>query len=289
MKRETGDINEVLDGFELLRILDQDPKTKSVNLLGQFYVNGTLSNWEQAILILEKTHFSEQLLKRFDSQLNQVWVDDERNSKQIRLSNERKLHEKVHKRAVFAALSDLGQNDVYTWLLGWLNKTSDASITGNEADVKMTLIRPATQAHIDKYSAQRKVMVYETPEMYAEKVVPWIESFPPSRIQWVYNILEHKKEADSILFEDPDPTTGFIIVPDLKWDQKTMSSLYVQAIVHNRKIRSLRDLTREHIRLLESIKKEASRVVFEKYGLTGKNEGEAEGNVRCFLHYHPSY
>lgn len=41
----------------------------------------------------------------------------------------------------------------------------------------------------------------------------------------VYNILSHEKEADRILFEDPHPETGFLILPDLKWDRKTISTL----------------------------------------------------------------
>lgn len=41
----------------------------------------------------------------------------------------------------------------------------------------------------------------------------------------VYNILNHEKEADRILFEDPEPQTGFLILPDLKWDRKTVSTL----------------------------------------------------------------
>lgn len=31
--------------------------------------------------------------------------------------------------------------------------------------------------------------VHETPELYASVVKPYLESLPPSRIQWVYNIL----------------------------------------------------------------------------------------------------
>lgn len=252
----------VLDGFKLTRVLDQDPKLKSANLLGEFRTtaNDGTSTAEQAILILEKTHFSETFYDRLEGPSS----------------------------SIFSTLKNLGQNDIYTWILAWFQRSDLNQVPSNDADIKITLIRPATQAHIDKYSAQRKVMVYETPEVYQQKVLPWIDSFPPSRIQWVYNILEHKKEAESILFEDPDPERGFIIVPDLKWDQKTTSSLYIQAIVHNRGLRSIRDLTKEHVEMLENIKEQASRVAFEKFGLTGRGES-AEGNVRCFLHYQPSY
>jgi m7GpppX diphosphatase len=41
----------------------------------------------------------------------------------------------------------------------------------------------------------------------------------------VFNILDGKKEADRILFRDDDPTTGFIILPDLKWDQTSANAL----------------------------------------------------------------
>lgn len=41
----------------------------------------------------------------------------------------------------------------------------------------------------------------------------------------VYNILNHEKEADRILYEDSHPETGFLILPDLKWDRKTISTL----------------------------------------------------------------
>lgn len=134
-------------------------------------------------------------------------------------------------------------------------------------------------------------MVTETPEMYAGLVEPWIKNQPVERIQWVYNILEKKKEADTILFERQGNSDGFIILPDLKWDQKTLSSLYLVAIVHDRSLRSMRDLKKEHVPLLRSIMQEGQRVANEKFGL-GKVENETTAvpsKLRCFLHYQPTY
>ncbi|SAM80890.1 related to DCS1-non-essential hydrolase involved in mRNA decapping [Ustilago bromivora] len=288
--------SSALDGFKLIRILDQDPKLKSANLLGEFPATSASGEQggEQAILIVEKRHFSETFFDRLREPLECPirYTDDAENCAKRPKVMDDDISNAMHldRRFIFQGLTDLGQNDIYTWLLAWSHRPSfSAACRDSDADTKITLIRPATQTHIDKYSAQRKAMVYETPEMYQRKVLPWIESFPPSRIQWVYNILERKKEADSILYEDPDPTKGFIIVPDLKWDQKTTSSLYIQAIVHNRELKSFRDLTRNHVEMLENIHVQASKVAFDKYGLAGKEEGQAEGNVRCFLHYHPSY
>lgn len=66
-------------------------------------------------------------------------------------------------------------------------------------------------------------------------------------------MLSHEKEADRIIFEDPDPEVGFILAPDLKWDGKVVESLYCSAIVHKHGIRSIRDLRRSHIPLLKNV------------------------------------
>ena len=71
--------------------------------------------------------------------------------------------------------------------------------------------------------------------------------------QWVHNILEKKTEADRIVFEDPDPETGFILLPDMKWNRTDLDSLYLVAIVHKHGIHSLRNLTSHHLPLLRNI------------------------------------
>ena len=68
----------------------------------------------------------------------------------------------------------------------------------------------------------------------------------------------------------------------MKWDLKTISSLYLVSIVQDRTIRSMRDLRKCHIGLLKDIRREAARIVSEKWGL--KN-----GSLRIYVHYQPSY
>lgn len=68
----------------------------------------------------------------------------------------------------------------------------------------------------------------------------------------------------------------------MKWDLKTISSLYLMAIVQDRTIRSLRDLRKKHVPLLNAIRLEAGRVVHEKWGL-------GNGALRIYIHYQPSY
>ena len=73
-----------------------------------------------------------------------------------------------------------------------------------------------------------------------------------------------------------------MILPDMKWDLKTVSSLYLVALVQDRSIRSLRDLRKRHVGLLSSIRSVAERVVQEKWGL-------GRGALRMYVHYQPSY
>lgn len=99
----------------------------------------------------------------------------------------------------------------------------------------------------------------------------------------VYNILSHTVEADRILYEDPSPSSGFLIIPDLKWDRKTLSSLYLVAITHNGAIKCLRDLRKEHLGMLKSIRREAAEVVRKYWGIDGQK------GLRFFIHYQPTY
>ena len=56
-----------------------------------------------------------------------------------------------------------------------------------------------------------------------------------------------------MLFNDPDPENGFLLLPDMKWDQKDRESLYLLAIARRRGILSMRELTAEHLPLLKNI------------------------------------
>lgn len=124
-------------------------------------------------------------------------------------------------------------------------------------------------------------MLNETPEDYRLITLPYIESAGFS-MQWVYNILEKKTESERIVFEDPDPSTGFILLPDLKWDGIQMENLYLVAIVHDKSLRSIRDLTEKHLGLLENIRDSGTSAIVKKYNTS-------RDRLRIFFHYQPSY
>ncbi|GFU10346.1 m7GpppX diphosphatase [Nephila pilipes] len=150
-----------------------------------------------------------------------------------------------------------------------------------QGDIKATIIYPATSKHVEKYKYQPSFVVKETPEIYKNIVLPHLESQKFS-LQWVYNILEHKSETERIVFEDPHPELGFILLPDLKWDESENHAIYLIAICHTRNVKSLRDLNASHLPLLKNIKIKGLDAIQMKFNIQSEK-------LRVFLHYQPSY
>uniref|UniRef100_UPI0037E906CE m7GpppX diphosphatase n=1 Tax=Semicossyphus pulcher TaxID=241346 RepID=UPI0037E906CE len=148
-------------------------------------------------------------------------------------------------------------------------------------EIKTTVVCPATEKHVKKYQRQESFLVEETWEDYQSITLPFIKQQSFS-VQWVYNILEKKAEADRIVYEDPDPKVGFVLLPDFKWDQKQVDDLYLIAIARHRDIRSLRDLKSEHLPLLQNIFKKGKEAIMQRYNVPASK-------LRVYLHYQPSY
>uniref|UniRef100_A0A915DUF6 m7GpppX diphosphatase n=1 Tax=Ditylenchus dipsaci TaxID=166011 RepID=A0A915DUF6_9BILA len=148
-------------------------------------------------------------------------------------------------------------------------------------EVKSTFIYPATQNHIEKYRRQDVFMIYETPEDYEKITLQYINESHMS-VSWVHNLLDKKAEVDRIILEEEDKSTGFIVAPDLKWNGTDVDNLYLQAIVHRRDIRSVRDLTADELPLLEGIRDKVLQLLKEKWALS-------KGQVKMYFHYQPSY
>lgn len=197
---------------------------------------------ESAVVLLSRRHFAHDTLSSLLSEATRTQIDFE--------------------------------NDIYSKYTG--------SAPPEHAHITIDLIYPATDKHINKHTTQQRFMVTETAEDYGRITLPYLLSIPPSSIQWVYNVLERKAEVERLIFDDPDPDVGFMMHPDLKWDQVQTEQLYCVAICHRRDIRSLRDLRREHLPLLQNIKSSATQAVQERYGVPPEQ-------VRLYVHYQPSY
>ncbi|KAJ7504454.1 scavenger mRNA decapping enzyme [Mycena galericulata] len=239
-----------LDSFVFERILLEEPEKCRLTVLGTFPAP-LLSNSEPqnlpAIIRIEKTAIPVDVSNRiFPGQV----------------------------RPFLSQVKCMESTDIYMWLAGWLSTTEKQP----QGDVKVNIICPATDVHIRKYSKQNSILVSETPDIYRRIVQPYISEFPPERTRWVTEILEGRKEQSKILFSSSD----FIILPDMKWDLHTVGSLYLIAIVRDENLRSLRDLRTRHISLLKNIRREASTVAKDKWGIQ-------TGGLRMHIHYQPSY
>lgn len=71
------------------------------------------------------------------------------------------------------------QNDIYHVLL------SDSHRRNDKLDnQKVTIIYPATQKHVDKYSKANISLFRETPQKYNDIVKPYIDSLPEKETKW---------------------------------------------------------------------------------------------------------
>ncbi|CAH2061787.1 unnamed protein product, partial [Iphiclides podalirius] len=175
--------------------------------------------------------------------------------------------------AIDTKLRTFFQNDIY----GNFECYPRSEING----VKTTIIYPATEKHIAKFSQQEVHIILETPELYRKLTLPYIEK-EQFNLQWVYNILEGRSEQDRIVYDNKCEREGFVLVPDLKWDGITKETLYLLAIVRQRGIKSLRDLNESHLPLLKRVRDEGKKAIYSKYKVCGSQ-------LRVYLHYQPSF
>lgn len=170
------------------------------------------------------------------------------------------------------------QNSIYGQFQGWFTSQSNADHNA----VKVDFIWPCTDKHIKKYSGETRIVVTETKEQYERIHLPYFQDNPPDRLQWVYNILEKKAEADRLLLEDTDEELGFMLHPDLKWTMNSTDDLYCLVLLHRRDIRCMRDLQPKHIPVLQN-------VVHQCREYLSKEHGVPASDLLFYVHYPPSY
>ncbi|XP_017465904.1 PREDICTED: m7GpppX diphosphatase [Rhagoletis zephyria] len=238
-----------LSKFKLTRILQNNTMRKTIALLGSF---PDVSTVDVAVVLLEKQAFKER---------------------DVQTASEEGATETP---SIFSAALQVHTefiNNIY----GSFRCIPSTELNG----IKTTVVYPATEKHIEKYSLTQKYLITETPALYEQLTLPYITNSQFS-LDWVYNILEHRQETDRIVYEDSDPETGFILLPDLKWDGKTLETLYLLAITRKRDIKSLRDLNSTHLPLLRNLRAGIAEAIEKRYGLCASQ-------LRIYFHYQPSF
>lgn len=182
-------------------------------------------------------------------------------------------------------VSNLGANDVYHWYMAG----AGASSPGAEPvpDMKINLIYPCTEAHVKKYSRQGVRFVTETPDIYRDAVRPYMqEKREAGRLNWVYNIIEGRKEVDDVIYRTElgkAGDEGFLLIPDLNWDRATLDALHLLALVERRDIWSLRDLKKKHVPWLEHMKEKLLAATVSAYPSLEADQ------LKLYVHYQPTY
>jgi len=147
-------------------------------------------------------------------------------------------------------------------------------------ETKVTIIYPATEKLIKKYTACKKVCVEETAELYKNVTTKFIEKSQHSN-EWIYNIQNGLAEKDRLLFIDKDPEIGFSLLPSMSW-AGDVEQLYLNTLVQRRDLLSVRDLRKIHIPLLEYMLEETCKVCKKRFDLN-------KSDLRIYFHYLPSF
>lgn len=180
-------------------------------------------------------------------------------------------------------LRNLGANDIYHWYLA----NSPPSAADDQADLKINLIWPCTEKHVSKYSKQGVRFVSETPAIYRDHVRPYMQAQRDAgRLNWVFNIIEGKKEVEDVIYRTPygqDLEEGFLLLPDLNWDRKTLDALHLLGLVERRDIWSLRDLRKKHIPWLRHMKDKFIEATTKVYPSIEADQ------LKLYVHYQPTY
>lgn len=187
-----------------------------------------------------------------------------------------------------ARLRNLGANDIYHWFMGRAGVAGDEAADGDFfADLKINLIYPCTEAHVKKYSKQGVRFVTETPEIYRDYIRPYMQSKrEQGRLNWVFNIIEGRKEVEDVMYRTKlgeAGDEGFLLLPDLNWDRKTLEALHLLALVERRDIWSLRDLKKKHIPWLQHMRAKLVSATVETYPSIEPDQ------LKLYVHYQPTY
>ena len=149
---------------------------------------------------------------------------------------------------------------------------------------KITMVNPATQKIIRKYTKKKFQLVYETAEIYKNVVQPYLSNqVNLNSNSWIHNILDGKAEADRTIFHDKENNeTGFLLAYSMNWPGE-VENLYLNTLTNDRNILSIRSLRgSNHLKLLKHMKTQTLKICQEKFNLD-------ESKLRIYFHYPPSF
>ena len=133
-------------------------------------------------------------------------------------------------------------------------------------------------------STASSVLVTETGDDYRAVHVPHTAGLlsQPAHLQWVWNLLLGKSEANRVVHHQTEGDARFVLVAHPEWDMAGVGRLHCLAIVDDRSLHSLRDLTAAHLPMLSALRQSVARALHARLGVE-------ESALQFFFHYPPSY
>ncbi|KAF1839440.1 scavenger mRNA decapping enzyme [Decorospora gaudefroyi] len=239
-------VESLIPKFHLTRLLNADQAGRRIAILG------TITT-QPALLIAERAAFptSTAQLTHFPTSLRNI--------------------------------RNLGANDIYAWFLANANPHSSDDDDEQAPDFKLNLIYPCTDKHIKKYEQQRLRVVTETPQIYSKYVRPYMHAQrAKGALNWVYNIIQGRTEQEDVMYRESGDE-GFLLLPDLNWDRKTMGGLHLLGLVERTDVWSVRDLKRGMVGWVKHMRE---RMVEATVGLYPEIERD---ELKLYVHYQPTY
>ncbi len=127
----------------------------------------------------------------------------------------------------------------------------------------------------------------ETADIYRQHIRPHMAAKrDEGRLNWVFNIIEGRKEVEDVLYRTPLGAAGdegFLLLPDLNWDRTTLEALHLLGIVERRDLWSLRDLKKKHVPWLRHMTAKLLDAAATVYPSVGRDQ------LKLYVHYQPTY
>eukprot|EP00051_Salpingoeca_urceolata_P014004 m.177454 g.177454 ORF g.177454 m.177454 type:complete len:341 (-) comp17965_c0_seq4:87-1109(-) len=157
---------------------------------------------------------------------------------------------------------------------------ADVTVPAFPSRFGVTIVCPCLPHHVEKFTDTPRVLFRETRAVYERCTLPWIESQPADKVQWLVNMLEQTKEQDRLLFQRPQFLLYAYQPAETVDPHKT--PLHLLCLFRDLALRTIRDLRGCHIELLRAFRADLYEHAREQWSLRPER-------MRVFFHYHPTF
>lgn len=146
------------------------------------------------------------------------------------------------------------------------NKKRGRSPERNDTESK----RSKSHNDIEKIS---RIIKLESYDNYLKSIN---DSHHKQTIKWTDDIIEGHRQNEII-----SENQYMVFFPDYNWKDGNLNNLHMLGMIIDKKIKSIRELTSEHIPILEKCREDGLKMIEEKYKVKSNK-------IITYFHYHPS-